>query len=100
VIENAILLCAQCHNDYGNNPLKRKQLKQARDDWHDIVAHRYSKKEIDRIEQLATKQDIDQIAAELRRLTGIIEAIVRAQRYSSALSQPVSRLTEKILAPS
>lgn len=30
-MENAIALCAYCHDVYGSNPTKRKQLKEARD---------------------------------------------------------------------
>jgi HNH endonuclease len=78
VLDNAILLCAQCHNDYGNNPLKQKQLRQARDDWYEIVERRYSQTEIEQIEQLATKDDVDQIAIELRRLTGIVDPPIDA----------------------
>jgi len=99
-IENAILLCAQCHNDYGSNPLKRKQLRQARDDWYEIVASRYSRAEIDQIEQFATKKDIGQIAVELRRLTGIIEASLRTGAISSLDAVNVVSTMTSLAAPS
>lgn len=30
-------MCAYCHNLLGNNPSKRKQLKEIRDSWYEIV---------------------------------------------------------------
>jgi hypothetical protein len=41
-IENAVLLCAQCHTVYGHNRDKRKQLQQARDHWYDVAARMYA----------------------------------------------------------
>lgn len=36
-LENASPLCAYCHDIYGGNPEKRKQLKQMRDHWWELV---------------------------------------------------------------
>lgn len=35
--DNAIALCAYCHDLLGDNPSKRKQLKEIRDSWYEIV---------------------------------------------------------------
>src|SRR5262249_7387839 len=76
VVENAILLCAQCHADYGHRKDKRGQLKQARDDWYEIVERRYTKRNVDEVsalEDLATKQDLVGIE---NRLTGTFYSLV------------------------
>lgn len=36
--DNAVALCASCHFKYGNNPDLRKQIKEMRDSWYEIVA--------------------------------------------------------------
>lgn len=35
--DNAVALCARCHDIYGGNPTKRKQLREKRDSWYKIV---------------------------------------------------------------
>jgi len=37
-IDNAVALCAYCHDLFGDSPSKRKQLKELRDSWYEIVA--------------------------------------------------------------
>lgn len=41
-IENAAPLCAYCHDIYGNNSDKRKQIKEMRDSWYEIMERRYN----------------------------------------------------------
>lgn len=41
-IENAAPLCQNCHDRFGANPEKRKEIKQLRDWWYEIVVERYS----------------------------------------------------------
>jgi len=36
-IDNAVALCAYCHDLFGDNASKRKQLKEMRDSWYQIV---------------------------------------------------------------
>lgn len=45
--DNAAPLCAGCHDLYGDNPSKRKQIKEMRDDWYQIVEN--LKKDADKI---------------------------------------------------
>nr|WP_308742914.1 HNH endonuclease signature motif containing protein [uncultured Anaerocolumna sp.] len=40
-IENAAPLCAYCHDIFGNNPNKRKQIQEMRDIWYEIIERRY-----------------------------------------------------------
>lgn len=35
--ENAAPLCAKCHEDFGNNPAKRKEIRNMRDWWYEQV---------------------------------------------------------------
>jgi hypothetical protein len=68
-LDNAILLCVQCHADYGHRSDKSKQLRQARDDWHEIVARRYAPV-LGQIEAFnALTDNVEQMKMELRRLT-------------------------------
>ena len=41
-IENAAPLCQNCHDRFGDNPQKRKELTQMRDWWYEIVQDNYS----------------------------------------------------------
>ena len=86
LLDNAVLLCAQCHTDYGHRKDKRAQLRQARDDWYDIVARRYSTRAVDEVsalEDLATKQDLEGIE---QRLTGVFGSFINSLRKGSASS--------------
>ena len=40
-IENAAPLCPSCHEIYGDNPSKRKMVREARDAWYEICDSRY-----------------------------------------------------------
>jgi 5-methylcytosine-specific restriction endonuclease McrA len=39
---NAAPLCPSCHAEFGDNPLKRKEIKQMRDHWYDRVSNTFS----------------------------------------------------------
>lgn len=41
-IDNAAPLCQNCHDRFGDNPQKRKELSQMRDWWYEIVKDKYS----------------------------------------------------------
>ena len=45
-IENAAPLCAGCHDLFGNNPDKRKQIRDMRDQWYEICEKRYMNPDI------------------------------------------------------
>lgn len=46
-LDNAAALCAGCHDAYGNNPDKRKQIREARDQWYEICKKRYMNQDIE-----------------------------------------------------
>ncbi len=40
-IDNAAPLCQNCHDRYGANPEKRKEIRQMRDWWYEVVREKY-----------------------------------------------------------
>ena len=40
-IDNAAPLCQNCHDQFGDNPIKRKEIKSMRDNWYGIVSRMY-----------------------------------------------------------
>jgi len=50
-IDNAAPLCQNCHDRYGANPEKRKEIRQMRDWWYEIVTEKYHGEQ-SRFEQL------------------------------------------------
>ncbi len=44
-INNAAPLCQNCHDRYGANPDKRKEIRQMRDWWYEVVEEKYGSKE-------------------------------------------------------
>ena len=40
-IDNAAPLCPNCHTNFGANPEKRKELRQMRDWWYEVVSEKY-----------------------------------------------------------
>ncbi len=40
--DNAAPLCPTCHDIYGDNPKKRKFIKEARDLWYELCEHRFA----------------------------------------------------------
>jgi len=47
-IDNAVALCARCHDIYSANPTKRKQIKEKRDSWYEMVEARKKSQIIER----------------------------------------------------
>jgi len=45
-IENAAPLCPNCHTDFGDNPLKQKEITQMRDLWYKRVKEIYSQQSV------------------------------------------------------
>lgn len=41
-LANAAPLCPNCHTWFGDNPLKKKEIKQMRDNWYEIVERMYA----------------------------------------------------------
>lgn len=66
-LENAAPLCPNCHTDFGDNKIKRKEITQMRDLWYKRVKEKYSQQPIgyssllndinSKLEDLTTNQD-------------------------------------------
>ncbi len=41
IFDNAAPLCQNCHDQFGDNPTKRKEIRQMRDHWYEIVRKTY-----------------------------------------------------------
>ena len=55
-IENAAPLCSRCHDLYGDNPAKRKQIPQMRDYWFEVMEKR-NKEGLDALVPIASDPD-------------------------------------------
>ncbi|MEK6716259.1 MAG: HNH endonuclease, partial [candidate division NC10 bacterium] len=51
-IDNAAPLCAKCHTDFGDNPQKRKEIREMRDWWYQQVEMRASRDLDPRLERM------------------------------------------------
>lgn len=70
-IDNAAPLCPSCHETYGENPTKRKFIREARDLWYEICEKRYASepsllKEI-RTHVLRSTEDISRLRSDMER---------------------------------
>ena len=92
-LDNAILLCAQCHTDYGHRADKASQLRQARDHWYELVKARYGPanvEQIGRLQDLATKQDTERIMDSLGQLYALLMTSVNNGTTSSSQAANVA----------
>jgi hypothetical protein len=60
-IENAAPLCASCHDLFGGNPDKRKQIREMRDWWWEVCEKKNTSPDL-----TALKQKLDAIQSEMR----------------------------------
>jgi len=74
--DNGAPLCPSCHETYGNNPAKRKFIREARDFWYELCEDRFASdaaalQEItDRVDQTASKKDLQEAVKELMEYLG------------------------------
>lgn len=76
-IENAAPLCAKCHADFGDNPRKRKELREMRDWWYEKVTAQHSPTD-PRFQVIEAK--LDELLTAIRSAAPPIEAIKSAVR--------------------
>jgi len=82
VFDNGILLCVRCHDMYGHRKDKRLQLRQARDAWYEYVEQRYSTSDVQVFENLATKDDINEIKTKISDIHDTVMKEIDSGRYS------------------
>jgi len=86
-LDNAVLLCAQCHNDNGSRPERRKFIREARDFWYERVRTAYKPENISmlvQLDNLATKADLDGMQAQMQTMLPNMFSSVRQGSTSTA----------------
>ena len=102
-IDNAAPLCQNCHDRFGANPEKRKEIRQMRDWWYEIVQEKYHEDqsrfeklnetilEIQRT-QVSNKVEVDklreELIAEIRALRPIQEQALEDIKFVSVADIP------------
>jgi Restriction endonuclease len=81
ILDNAAPLCAYCHDLYGGNPEKRKQIKQMRDYWFQRVEK--SGATIDKLLYIH-EQDNDKITLFSNRNVAIYHVIFSYEKFEEA----------------
>jgi len=94
-IDNAVPLCPNCHDMYGDNPQKRKWIKQRRDFWYDYcdkILNYDNLKQLEKtyniLEESMSRQD--EKISNLERKIDILNNTV--QHYSSLINNLIARL--------
>jgi rubrerythrin len=79
VIDNAAPLCPSCHDAFGDNPEKRKEIKQMRDWWYKKVEEKFASNDVgsDQLRQINAKlEDMqNKQSSELKDLKKILKEI-------------------------
>lgn len=81
-LDNAAPLCQNCHDQFGANPEKKKEIKQMRDHWYETVAKMYPSRSNSETELLGSindkldkvledHEDIATLKIDLKRLTDL-----------------------------
>ena len=91
-LDNAAPLCAGCHDYFGNNSDKRKQIKEMRDQWYEICETRYANPDIHFYVDQTEK--IEQALNKLSEKDA--ENAQTLQMIQKSLSEVVSRAGESI----
>lgn len=77
-IENAAPLCATCHDTFGANPVKRKEIAEMRDWWYKVVETRFSGQDpsVEMLEKInTTVEDIRAKQADVTELKGMLKSV-------------------------
>jgi hypothetical protein len=93
VIDNAAPLCQNCHDRFGGNPDKRKEIAQMRDWWYDVVKEKYSDQDSEKlaaINELVLKiqNTQDNQGVELEKLRGELELKLDSFKKSEPAISP------------
>jgi len=93
-IDNAAPLCQNCHSRFGANPEKRKEIRQMRDWWYEVVIEKYGdQSQFEKLNetilkaQQLSKADLDEVRKEVidevRALRRIQEEALERIKYVS-----------------
>jgi hypothetical protein len=78
LIDNAAPLCQNCHDRFGANPEKRKEIRQMRDWWYEIVKEKYY--------------------GDLSQFERLNETILKIQHTQDSNQSEISKLREELTA--
>lgn len=81
-IDNAAPLCPNCHNHFGDNPNKRKEIRQMRDWWYGVCSKKHMQSE-----------DIETSS----KLALILEKIQRSESNVVELKDMLRRITNRMI---
>src|SRR3989344_3198726 len=51
-IDNAAALCQNCHDRFGANPEKRKEIRQMRDWWYEVAKEKYGDRDAEKLAEI------------------------------------------------
>lgn len=80
-IENAAPLCSRCHDLYGDNPAKRKQIRQMRDYWFEVMEKR-NKEGLDALGPIVP--DLDRVNALRDKGIAIQHTVFAEENFQTA----------------
>ena len=78
--ENAAPLCPSCHDRYGDNPKKRKFIKEARDIWYEICLQRFGE----------TSKRFDNLESTLHEIKQLLFDNIRSMSSNLPTDQPLT----------
>lgn len=88
-INNAAPLCSRCHDLYGDNPSKRKQIRQMRDHWYEVMEKRNKGK----------LSDLDPIRPDHERINALRDKSIAIQHtvFAEENFQTAARMLYKLI---
>src|SRR3989344_5044502 len=92
-INNAAPLCQNCHDRFGGNPEKRKEVRQMRDWWYVVVKEKYSNGDSEKLAEineiiLQTQQTQESQKSELQELNKKLNAKLEEFKKHQSLISP------------
>jgi HNH endonuclease len=89
-IDNAAPLCQNCHDRYGANPEKRKEIRQMRDWWYEVVKEKFFGKtaEVEKIDEILV--ELKETREDNREAINSLKADLLAQLAALANQQSIA----------
>jgi len=106
-IDNAAPLCQNCHDQFGDNPLKRKEIKQMRDWWYEVCEKKYAGEDLTVLNAINSKleniehgqEGIGELKEILKSISGQMIDSISATTASSTASAIVNSAAAVQLGP-
>ena len=94
-IDNAAPLCPNCHDYYGANPVKRKEITQMRDWWYECIERMYpDNRQIGKIEEISFKVDqVIQNQMTVEDFKQVLFAFADEYTYVPLVSETINKMT-------